>query len=176
MLTDRGLSVGQAGSAFAAYLLTSGLGGFLGGPAADRFGPRRVVILSLVASAPFLAIAPALSGWPFMAVLAIGGFFLLSTLPVNVTYGQLVAPISPGTVSSLLMGGAWGTAGLAVPLVGLLADHVGIETALSITALMPLIAALLAWPLPPLARPHREPVSGVDVIAAPAAAFDDVVR
>ena len=176
MLTDRGLSVGQAGSAFAAYLLTSGLGGFLGGPAADRFGPRRVVILSLVASAPFLAIAPALSGWPFMAVLAIGGFFLLSTLPVNVTYGQLVAPISPGTVSSLLMGGAWGTAGLAVPLVGLLADHIGIETALSITALMPLIAALLAWPLPPLARPHREPVSGVDVIAAPAAAFDDVVR
>jgi MFS family permease len=62
MLTERGLTVSQAGSAFAAYLLTSGIGGFLGGPAADRFGPRRVVILSLVASVPFLAITPALTG------------------------------------------------------------------------------------------------------------------
>ncbi len=174
MLTMRGLSVGEAGSAFAAYLLTSGLGGFLGGPAADRFGPRRVVILSLLASAPFLVVAPALSGWLFVTALAVGGFFLLSTLPVNVTYGQLVAPISPGTVSSLLMGGAWGTAGLAVPLVGLLADHFGIETALSITALMPLLAALLAWPLPPVDRPHHEPATGARSIAA--AAFDDVVR
>jgi FSR family fosmidomycin resistance protein-like MFS transporter len=174
MLTTRGLSVGEAGFAFAAYLLASGVGGFLGGPAADRFGPRRVVILSLLASTPFLAVAPALTGWPFMAVLAVGGFFLFSTLPVNVTYGQLVAPISPGTVSSLLMGGAWGTAGLAVPLVGLLADRFGIETALSITALMPIIAAVLAWPLPPIERSHREAAPGARAIAAPA--FDDVVR
>jgi FSR family fosmidomycin resistance protein-like MFS transporter len=174
MLTSRGLSVGEAGTAFAAYLLTSGLGGFLGGPAADRFGPRRVVILSLLASTPFLVIAPALSGWPFMVVLAIGGFFLLSTLPVNLTYGQLVAPVSPGTVSSLLMGGAWGTAGLAVPLVGLLADHVGIETALSIAALMPLAAALLAWPLPSIERSPHQAASGVPAVAAPV--FDDVVR
>jgi FSR family fosmidomycin resistance protein-like MFS transporter len=174
MLTMRGLSVGEAGSAFAAYLITSGLGGFLGGAAADRFGPRRVVILSLLASAPFLIVAPALTGWPFMALLAVGGFFLLSTLPVNVTYGQLVAPVGPGAVSSLLMGGAWGTAGLAVPLVGLLADHFGIETALSITACMPLVAAVLAWPLPPVEHPHREPGSIAGAIAEPL--LDDVVR
>lgn len=176
MLTERGLTVGQAGSAFAAYLLTSGVGGFLGGPAADRFGPRRVVILSLVASVPFLAMAPVLTGWPFIIVLAIGGFFLTSTLPVNLTYGQLVAPISPGTVSSLLMGGAWGTAGLAVPLVGLVADRVGIAAALSITALLPLAAALLAWPLPPIARARRPRALDEGVIAAAGVTVDDVVR
>lgn len=173
MLTGRGLSVGQAGSAFALYLLTSGVGGFLGGPAADRYGPRRVVIWSLALAAPFLAIAPTLAGWPFMIVMAIGGFFLFSTLPVNVTYGQLVAPISPGTVSSLLMGGAWGTAGLAIPLAGLLADRIGIEGTLSIMALMPIIAAALAWPLPPVERPRRATRPGV---LSTAAAFDDVVR
>ena len=45
MLTRRGLSVSEAGAIAAAYLFASGAGGFLGGPAADRFGPRRVIVL-----------------------------------------------------------------------------------------------------------------------------------
>ena len=62
-----------------------------------------------------------------MVVLAVGGLFLQSTLPVNVTFGQALAPVSAATVSSLMMGFAWGTGGLSVPLVGLIADRVGIE-------------------------------------------------
>lgn len=148
MLTRRGLSVAVAGSAVAAYLFASGVGGFLGGPAADRWGARRVIIISLVSSVPFLALAPMLTGWPFIVVLAIGGFLLQSTLPVNVTFGQTLAPISAATVSSLMMGFAWGTGGLSVPFVGMLADRIGIERSLVTMACMPLIAALLAWPLP----------------------------
>ena len=45
MLTRRGVSVGQAGAVVAMYLFASGVGGFFGGPAADRFGPRRVIAL-----------------------------------------------------------------------------------------------------------------------------------
>ena len=51
-------------------------------------------------------------------MLAIGGFFLQSTLPVNVTFGQALAPVSAATVSSMMMGFGWGTGGLSVPLVG----------------------------------------------------------
>ena len=152
LLTERGLSVAEAGSAFAVYLLTSGVGGFLGGPAADRFGPRRVIILSLLAAAPFLIVAPLLDPAWFMVVLAAGGFFLLSTLPVNVTFGQMLAPVSAGTVSSLMMGVAWGTGGLAMPIVGLIADRIGIESTLMWLGAVPILAALCAWPLP--ARAH----------------------
>jgi MFS transporter, FSR family, fosmidomycin resistance protein len=148
MLTRRGMSVAAAGAAVAAYLFASGIGGFLGGPAADRFGARRVIIISLVSAVPFLAIAPGLPGWNFVAVLAVGGFLLQSTLPVNVTFGQTLAPISAATVSSLMMGFAWGTGGLSVPFVGMLADRIGIERALVIMAFMPLLAAALALPLP----------------------------
>jgi FSR family fosmidomycin resistance protein-like MFS transporter len=175
MLTRRGLTVSQAASAFAAYLLTSGLGGFLGGPAADRYGPRRVVILSLVLCAPFLAIAPVLSGWPFMVVLGIGGFFLLSTLPINVTYGQLVAPVSAATVSSLMMGVAWGTAGLIVPIVGLFGDRLDIQRTLTIMGCLPLLAALFAWPLPPVGH-VRAPSTPGAVGGAKPAPVEDVVR
>jgi len=151
MLTRRGLSVAGAGSVVAVYLFASGLGGFLGGPAADRFGPRRVIALSLVLSTPFLAAAPLVSGPGFVVLLAVGGFFLQSTLPVNVTFGQLLAPVSAATVSSLMMGFAWGTGGLSVPLVGFAADRLGIEATLTGLAFVPLAAALLAMPLP--ARP-----------------------
>jgi FSR family fosmidomycin resistance protein-like MFS transporter len=148
MLTQRGMSIAAAGSAVAAYLFASGLGGFLGGPAADRWGARLVIMVSLIASVPFLAIAPLLSGWMFVVVLAAGGFLLQSTLPVNVTFGQTLAPISAATVSSLMMGFAWGTGGLSVPFVGMLADRIGIERALVTMAFMPLAAAALALPLP----------------------------
>jgi FSR family fosmidomycin resistance protein-like MFS transporter len=125
-----------------------GAGGFFGGPIADRFGARRVIILSLVLAVPFLALAPLFQGWTLVAMIAAGGFLLQSTLPVNVTFAQTLAPISAATVSSLMMGFAWGVGGLVVPLVGMLADRVGIERTLMVMSVMPLAAASLAWPLP----------------------------
>ena len=154
LLTRRGLSVSQAGSVAAIYLTAVGLGGFLGGPLADRFGPRRIIMLSLVAAVPLLAITPAFSGAAFVAVLALGGFLLQSTLPVNVTFGQSIAPISAATVSSLMMGVAWGTAGISVPFVGMLADRVGIDRTLVVMSLLPLLAAALAIPLPAEKQVH----------------------
>jgi FSR family fosmidomycin resistance protein-like MFS transporter len=148
MLTRRGMSVGAAGAVAAAYLFASGLGGFFGGPAADRFGPRRVIAWSLVLAVPFLVAVPFLHGAPFILMLMIGGFFLQSTLPVNVIFGQAIAPVSAATVSSLMMGFAWGTGGLTVPLTGLVADRIGIESTLLGLAFVPLVAAALALPLP----------------------------
>jgi FSR family fosmidomycin resistance protein-like MFS transporter len=148
MLTRRGMSISEAGVITSIYLVAIGLGGFFGGPAADRFGARRVIIVSLIASVPFMAAAPALTGVPFIVAMTLGGFLLQSTLPVNVTFAQSIAPVSAATVSSLMMGFAWGTGGLAVPFVGMLADRVGIETTLVASAALPLVGALLALPLP----------------------------
>jgi FSR family fosmidomycin resistance protein-like MFS transporter len=148
MLTRRGFSVTEAALAIALYLFGSGIGGFAGGPMADRYGARRVIAWSLIASCPFLFVAPFLTGWSFAIVLAVGGLFLQSTLPVNVTFGQVLAPVSAATVSSLMMGFAWGTGGLSVPLVGFIADRVGIEPTLAGLSLVPLVAAACAIPLP----------------------------
>ncbi|MEI6667382.1 MAG: MFS transporter [Acidobacteriota bacterium] len=148
LLTRRGWSVGAAGVAVSAYLFFGSVGGFVGGPLADRFGARRIIAVSLIAAAPFLAIAPSLpTGW-FVLVMAVGGLFLQSTLPVNVTFAHQVAPVSAATVSSLMLGVAWGTGGLTVPVVGALADRFGIEPVLTCLAFVPLAGAACAWPLP----------------------------
>jgi FSR family fosmidomycin resistance protein-like MFS transporter len=172
MLTRRGMSVSEAGTAVAAYLFVSSVGGFLGGPLADIMGARRVIVLSLVLAVPFLAIAPSLDGWAFVAVLSSGGFLLQSTLPVNVTFGQMIAPISAATVSSLMMGFAWGTGGLSAPVVGLLADRIGIERTLVILAFIPLLAAALALPLPP--GKHTHAMARASDIATPETTGTDV--
>jgi len=148
LLTRRGVSVAAAGVMAAIYLACTSAGGFFGGSMADHWGARRVIIWSLVASVPFLTVAPLLPAAAFLPVLCLGGFLLQSTLPVNVTFGQTLAPVSAATVSSLMMGFAWGTGGLMVSAIGLLADRVGIEPALMLVAVLPLGAALLALPLP----------------------------
>ena len=148
MLTRRGMSVTEAGGVIAVYLFATSIGGFFGGPLADRWGARNVILWSLVLAVPFLAAAPMQTGWAFVALVSVGGFLLQSTLPVNVTFGQMIAPISAATVSSLMMGFAWGTGGLTVPLVGMLADRIGIERALVFMAFSPLVAAVLSVPLP----------------------------
>jgi FSR family fosmidomycin resistance protein-like MFS transporter len=167
MLTRRGLSISQAGIITAVYLFASGLGGFFGGSAADRYGPRRVIVWSLFLAAPFLAVAPMLDGWAFTVVLPIAGLFLQSTLPVNVTFGQMLAPVSAATVSSLMMGFAWGTGGLSVPLVGMLADRIGIPRTLMLMSAAPVAAGLAALMLPNVRRTvYEETLSPVAVESA----------
>ena len=166
LLTSQGTSIANASLAATCYLLVSGVGGFSGGPLADRFGPRRVILISLLSSVPFMAAASQLSGWWFTAAVSVGGLLLQSTLPVNVTYAQMLAPVGAATVSSLMMGFAWGVGSLMVPLVGLLGDTMGLPRALLIISLAPLVAALLAAQLPERAPdestgPH-EPIPGPD--------------
>ncbi|MCK7461280.1 MAG: hypothetical protein MZU84_04025 [Sphingobacterium sp.] len=43
LLTRQGWSVGMAGVAVSAYLFAASIGGFTGGPLADRFGSKRVI-------------------------------------------------------------------------------------------------------------------------------------
>ena len=170
MLTMRGQTLAQAGSAVSVYLVAVGLGGFFGGPIADRFGARRVIMVSLVSAVPLLALAPHLSGWTFVTTLATGGFLLQSTLPVNVTFAQTIAPISAATVSSLMMGFAWGMGSVCAPFVGMLADRIGIASTLTTMSALPLVAAALAWPLP--AGKHVAHVAGGGTVTPEAVRMD----
>lgn len=160
LLTERGLSMTRAGVVTGIYLLASSVGGLGGGPAADRFGPRRVMIVTLLLSVPLQVSAAWLNGPAAALALAAGGLFLGSTLPVNVTYAHMIAPVAPGTVSSLMLGVAWGVGGLAVPIIGLVGDRLGLRPTLALLALMPAVAAVLTMALPPLGgitRPTDSP-------------------
>lgn len=166
LLTRQGMGVSEASAAVSTYLFLSTVGGFLGGPFADRYGARRVIMVSLVIAVPFLLAGQLASGWTLTLLVSAGGFLLQSTLPVNVTFGQQIAPVSAATVSSLMMGFAWGVGSLLAPVVGVLGDTLGLSVALSITSVVPLLAALFALPLP-RAVPHHQTAEPAPMMAEP---------
>lgn len=147
---ERGFSVREAAYGATAYLTAGALGGFLGGHLSDRFGARRVILWSFAGSMPFLA-AFFLVRNPIASILllAAGGFVLLFTIPVNVVVAQKLVPTQAGTVSALLMGFAWGGAGLLfLPLVGWAAEFAGLHTVMFSLVWLSLPAWLLTRMLP----------------------------
>lgn len=157
LLTQGGFTIGEASGAVSIYLFASGVGGFIGGPLADGYGPRRVILWSLVAAVPFMAAAPHLSPTGFTVMLSLGGLLLQSTLPISVTFAQSFVKGGAATVSSLMMGFAWGMGSLFVPLIGIGADRFGIAQTLAGLAFVPLLAASLAYRMPEEASVHVAP-------------------
>jgi len=147
--TERGYSLSAASLSLSLYLLGGSVGGFAGGSLADRFGGRAIIIASMIGSVPFLALFVFAHGVLSAAGLFLGGLMLLFTIPVNVVMAQELVPSQAGTVSALMMGFAWGTAGLVfIPLTGWVADISSMQTAFSALIAFPLAGFLLALRLP----------------------------
>src|SRR5262245_6019051 len=122
-LTHHGYSVTQVGAIASLYLGCGALGGFLGGWLAERWGGGRVVLASFIGSAPLYVAFLFLPDTIGLVCLVAGGFILQASLPVNVVMGQELSPRHASTISSLLMGAAWGLGALLVSPVGALADR-----------------------------------------------------
>ncbi|MFQ5743788.1 MAG: MFS transporter [Acidobacteriota bacterium] len=145
---DLGYGLGGSSRSLSAFLAAGAFGGLCGGLLNDRLGSRAVIRLSMAGSLPFLAGAFLLpAAWQPVA-LSTGYFILLMSLPVNLLMAQDWVPEYRGTVSSLMMGFAWGMGGVMAPLVGRLADLYGLSRALLLVAMLPLAGICLAWRLP----------------------------
>jgi FSR family fosmidomycin resistance protein-like MFS transporter len=146
---ERGFAFTNAAYSLTLYLAAGAIGGFLGGRMADRFGGRRVILISMAGCLPFAALFFLTSGVASMIGLAFTGLILLFTIPVNVVMAQELVPAQAGTVSALMMGFAWGMAGLIfIPLTGWAGDHFTLHHALAALNLFPVIGFFLALKLP----------------------------
>ena len=68
---------------------------------------------------------------------------------MNIIMAQRLAPAQSGTVSALMMGFAWGTAGLIfIPLTGRIADHYSLQIAFAGLIFIPVLAFLLSLKVP----------------------------
>lgn len=138
--TQLNLNLSVAAHVLTFYLTAGAIGGFIGGKMADRFGARRVIMASFLFSVPFMAAFFHTSGLISYVMLALGGFVLLFTIPVNVVVAQELVPSQAGAVSALMMGFAWGTAGMVfIPLTGWISDQTSLGFALQLLLVFPLL-------------------------------------
>jgi hypothetical protein len=101
------------------------------------------LLFSFLAGTPFFfafLLLPDALGIP---CLILGAFLLQSSLPVNVVLGQELSPRHSSTISSLLMGAAWGVGALIIGPIGALADVHGLRIGLAALSCMLLLG--IVW-------------------------------
>src|SRR5205807_3961931 len=151
------LHAGKAVSnaALSAMLVGGSAGTLIGGPLADRFGGRAVLIESM-ALLPPLDAGFLVSGAAVAAVFATAaGAATIATFAVTIVMGQEYLPGRLGMSAGVTIGLSIGLGGVGAPLLGLLADADGLTSVFEVIAVLPLAALVLT-----LLLPGRRPALG----------------
>jgi len=148
LLSEQGYSLTATGNVMTVFLLLGGIGGLVGGVMAERTSGRRVTLYSGLLAGPLMIASFLTGGALSLLLLGAGGFFLLSTIPVNVAMAQELAPGQTSTVSALMMGAAWGIGALAPQALHPLVSAYGFRNALIFASALTLLSAVCAYLLP----------------------------
>ncbi|HHM23496.1 MAG TPA: MFS transporter [Bacteroidetes bacterium] len=147
-LSHRGESLFLGATAVTVFQFTGGFGILLGGYLADRLSKRKVLLWSFLLTPPF-ALTFLVAPQPLALIaLALAALFIFSATPVNIILGQDLLPGNASFISSIMMGLAWGVAGLLATPLGALADWIGLKSMLVALALLPLAGVLLVMMYP----------------------------
>jgi FSR family fosmidomycin resistance protein-like MFS transporter len=135
-------------TALIVFLAGGAFGTLVGGRLADRFGRRPVVIGGLSLATPMVLLFLAVPAPVATPLLFVTGMAVISSFSVTVVMGQEYLPNRIGIASGVTLGLAIGLGGLAAPLLGLLADAHGIESALVLAGLVPILGVAATLTLP----------------------------
>ena len=146
---ERGLDLVMGGVALGVYNIAGVVGALIAGYMADRISSKGIVCASLLLSAAplyaFVSTEDMLMGY---VLLAVGGGLLIASNSIMVALAQELAPENSGLASSLPLGLSWGLASTSLPIIGGVADQIGVAETLKYLALLPIFTGLLALFLP----------------------------
>ena len=129
-------------------------GTIFGGPIGDRIGTRKVIWVSILGVLPFTLALPYANLEMTAVLTVIIGFILASAFPAIVVFAQELLPGRVGMVSGLFFGFAFGMAGIAAAVLGIVADRKGIEFVYTICSYLPLLGLLTVF-LPKLEKNRK---------------------
>ncbi|MDY0389729.1 MAG: MFS transporter [Desulfobulbus oligotrophicus] len=141
-------SQGYAAGMTSIFLLFGAFGTVFGGPAADRWGLKTVIVASMAVTIPLLYLFPYTSGPASMVVIALSGFALISTFAITVVLGQELLPNNVGLASGLTLGFGIGAGGIGATLLGWFADRWGLPSIFHIMIIFAVTGLVLSFFLP----------------------------
>ncbi|TVR71314.1 MAG: MFS transporter [Sphaerobacteraceae bacterium] len=157
---ELGYSASFYGILVTAMLGIGALGTIAGGVLADRLGQRQVLFYSLLLSLPALYVFLFFPGPWALLTGALLGFLVDMSISVTLVMAQGMVRGRAGMASGFILGIGFVTGGIGVPITGMMADVVGIPTALGITGILLVVALVIVVLLPehiarrtPLAKP-----------------------
>ncbi|HZG72229.1 MAG TPA: MFS transporter, partial [Chondromyces sp.] len=134
-----GLSIGQAQIYIFVFMAAGVLGTFFGGPLADRFGRRNLLLFSMLGAAPLTLLLPHVPLVFVLPLFALIGFIILSSFSVSVVYAQELLPDKVGMVSGLTVGLAFGMGAIGSVILGFLADVTSVRFIMILASTLPLL-------------------------------------
>jgi FSR family fosmidomycin resistance protein-like MFS transporter len=139
-----GQSAAAGGAILSLWLGSGVIGSLVGGRLSDRYGARRVGLVSTLLILPLVPVFVALRH-PMPAGLLIVLMSILMTLPSSglIVLGQDLVPNHVGVASGVTIGLSVSVGGASAPLLGWMADNFGIPTALTSLTVVPLVIAAL---------------------------------
>lgn len=156
---DQGVSPAKYGFLMSLFLFGTAVGGVAGSYLADRAGQRRALIGSVLLCAAALLGYAKTVGMASYACLVLTGLFLGPSHTLFVVAGQRQFPGRVAMISGVFLGFTFFSGAGGAWLVGLLADRIGLETALSLLpwALVgAAVCALVAMPRSPAVMAAEE--------------------
>ena len=148
LIKARGFSTPLANSALTVMSIGSVAGALLSGPIADRLGRRPVLFWMAILISVSVLIFVLSSSLLSFVVLGLASAALAASFTISMVLGQSYGRGNLGLASGLTVGLAVGVGGLSTPIFGFLADRIGLSTALTSVAMLPLLAAVLVLTLP----------------------------
>jgi len=146
--THKGGALSQTGLLLSVVYAAGMVGNLMGGRQSDRWGPRPILVISLLGAAGAALSWPLISGTGeiFWFAVAVWGFMINGAGAVLLVYGQSLFPGRAGMASGLTLGLGNTIGGFGVWAVGRLAESGGISWAV-IAAALCLAASILpaAW-------------------------------
>ena len=152
-------------------LLAVAAGAIVGGTLADRVGGKRVMLTSMLVSAPLMALVPLLGDWRAFYVAPFLGFASGAAWPPMLVMAQSLFPKNAGVGSGVALGFVFAMGALGLQLTGWLAEpqRLGLFNAMLMLCLVPLISALLVKLLPSSKRAKDEqPLKAIKTVAVAA--------
>lgn len=146
---SQGASDTRATVLLSLFLAAGAIGTLVGGPLADRFGRKPVLVGSYAVAVPLILVYVLLGGAVGDVALVLAGASVISTFGVSLVMSQEYMPRRIGLASGLSIGLAIGLGGVFAVALGGLADSIDLEAAMLVTAAGPALGALLALALPP---------------------------
>ncbi len=133
-------------------LAAGAVGTLTGGMLADRFGQRRLLVTSLLASVPPLFVFAAFPGPLSVALGPLFSFIADMSLSVTLVLAQRFMPGRIGMASGFILGIGFVTGGIGLPVTGAIADVYGFSPAMMAMSVLIVLAALVGTRIPGRSR------------------------
>jgi MFS transporter, FSR family, fosmidomycin resistance protein len=145
LLISRGKDATSAGIMLTIFLIGAAVGGMAGGFFNDRFGYKKVIICSLLLGIlPTYLFFSASVITPFTTIyLFLCGASLQAPQPSSIVWAQKLLPNYGGMASGMMMGLSFGLGGIGAAFTAVLADSIGLSSALLWTAIPLGLSALV---------------------------------